>query len=184
MWPSATALQEVITALYNLVQKENVSFEEVSKVRLYINQTPFKMHGGFSTYKTKFEALLSAHYVSAIFLKDGRVTLDQFESEIYQNPVLSKFAAERVEILPDDSLDTGQAIAEIDTKGGGKLRSSCDYPLGAPENPLSTEQLKEKLRICASDCLSDRKVDELTAAIDDLENIQSILDLMSMIRSS
>ena len=184
MWPSATALQEVITALYNLVQKENVAFEEVSKVRLYLNQTPFKMHGGFSTYKTKFEALLSAHYVSAIFLKDRRVTLDQFESEIYQNPVLSKFAAERVEILPDGSLDAGQAIAEIDTKGGGKLRSSCDYPLGAPENPLSTEQLTEKLRICASDCLSDRKVDELTVAIDDLENIQSIRDLMSMIRSS
>ena len=56
------------------------------------------MHGGFSTYDAKFEALLSAHYVAGIYLKDRKVTLDQFEPEYYDNPILRDFAANKVEI--------------------------------------------------------------------------------------
>ena len=184
LWPSATALQEVITSLFNVVEKYNVSFDDVVKVRLHLNQTPFKMHGGFSIYHTKFEALLSAHYVAGIFLKDRKVTLDQFEPEYYENPILRNFAAEKVEIFSDESLTPGQAIAEVDTKGGKTFRARCDYPLGAPENPLTSAQLEEKLRICADNRLSDSRVDELTNAISELENFQSIRELMRMIRSS
>ena len=139
---------------------------------------------GFSTYDAKFEALLSAHYVAGIYLKDRKVTLDQFEPEYYDNPVLRDFAANKVEILADDSLGNGQAIAEIDTNDGKTVSARCDYPLGAPENPLSPEQLEEKLRICAGYCLADNKIDELAAAINDIENVGSVRELMTMMRSS
>ena len=184
MWPSATALQEVITSLFNVVQEHDVAFDDVAKVRLRLSQTPYKMHGGFSTYDAKFEALLSAHYVAGIYLKDRKVTLDQFEPEYYDNPVLRDFAANKVEILADDSLGNGQAIAEIDTNDGKTVSARCDYPLGAPENPLSPEQLEEKLRICAGYCLADNKIDELAAAINDIENVGSVRELMTMMRSS
>ncbi len=184
MWPSATALQEVITSLFNVVQEHDVAFNDVAKVRLRLSQTPYKMHGGFSTYTAKFEALLSAHYVAGIYLKDRKVTLDQFEPEYYDNPVLRDFAANKVEIIADDDLGNGQAIAEVDTNNGNTVSARCDYPLGAPENPLSTDQLEEKLRICAGYCLADNKIDELAAAINDIENVSSVRDLLTMMRSS
>ena len=184
MWPSATALQEVITSLFNVVQEHDVAFDDVAKVRLRLSQTPYKMHGGFSTYDAKFEALLSAHYVAGIYLKDRKVTLDQFEPEYYDNPVLRDFAANKVEILADDDLGNGQAIAEIDTNDGKTVSARCDYPLGAPENPLSPEQLEEKLRVCAGYCLADNKIDELAAAINDIENVGSVRELMTMLRSA
>ncbi|MBK18506.1 MAG: hypothetical protein CMM52_06695 [Rhodospirillaceae bacterium] len=184
LWPSATALQEVITSLFNVVQEHDVAFDDVAKVRLRLSQTPYKMHGGFSTYEAKFEALLSAHYVAGIYLKDRKVTLDQFEPEYYDDPVLRDFAANKVEIIADDELGNGQAIAEVDTKDGNTISARCDYPLGAPENPLSPEQLEEKLRICAGYCLADSKIDTLVTAINDIESISSVRDLMTMMRSA
>ena len=37
MWPSATALQEVITSLFNVVQEHDVAFDDVAKVRLRLS---------------------------------------------------------------------------------------------------------------------------------------------------
>ena len=183
MWPSATALQEVITSLFNVVQEHHFEFKDVAKVRLRLSQTPYKMHGGFSSYVAKFEALLSAHYVTGIYLKDRKVTLDQFEPEYYNSPILRDFAANKVEIISDDDLVNGQAIAEVDTNDGNTVSARCDHPLGAPENPLSPDQLEEKLRNCAGYCLSDNKIDELAAAINDIENVTTVGELMTMMRS-
>ena len=182
LWPSATALQEVITALYNAIQAEDLVFEDITEVRLKLSETPFKMHGGFSTYAAKFEALLSAHYVAGVYLRDRTVTLDQFEPACYDDPVLRKFAAEQVTILHDDGLTNGEAIAEIDTRDGSTVTARCDHPLGSPENPLSAEQINEKLRICASYRLPDPQVDELVSMVNDIESVGSVRDLMTLMR--
>ena len=72
LWPAATPLQDVITALYDLVERHGVDFGDIENVRIALSKTPFDMHGGFATYGAKFEALLSAHYVAAVYLR-GRV---------------------------------------------------------------------------------------------------------------
>ena len=182
LWPSATALQEVITALYNIVQTHEVTFENIAEVRLKLSETPFRMHGGFSTYAAKFEALLSAHYVAGAYLRDRTVTLEQFEPACYDDPVLRRFAAEQVTILHDDSLLNGEAVAEIDTKSGETLTARCDHPLGGPENPLSSDQVDGKLRACASYRLSDNRVDELIGVVNDIESLNSVRELMSLMR--
>ena len=182
LWPSATALQEVITALFNIVQEHDVAFDQIASVRLKLSETPYKMHGGFSTYVAKFEALLSAHYVAGVYLRDRTVTLDQFEPDCYDDPVLRRFAAEQVEILHDQSLSNGQAIAEIDMKSGATLTARCDHPLGAPENPLSAEQTDEKLRTCAAYRLPESRVDELVATVNDIGSLNSVRELMSLMR--
>ena len=182
LWPSATALQEVITALFNAVQEHDLAFEDIAMVRLKLSETPFRMHGGFSTYDAKFEALLSAHYVAGVYLRDRTVTLDQFEPACYDDPVLRQFAAEKVDVLHDESLSNGQAIAEIDTVSGDTVTSRCDHPLGSPENPLAPAQVTDKLRTCASYCLPDGRVDELVAAVSEIEALGSVRELMTLMR--
>jgi len=181
MWPSATALQEVITALFNLVQAEDIEFDNIDRVRLSLSETPFKMHGGFSTYAAKFEALLSAHYVAGVYLRDRTVTLEQFEPECYDAPELRQFAGEKVEILHDETLRNGQAIAEVETLEGAVFSAKCDHPLGSAENPLSGPQVEAKLRTCAAGRLSDNRTDELVAAISELENLTSSRDLINLL---
>lgn len=181
LWPSATALQEVITALFNLVQAEDIAFDDIARLRLSLSETPFKMHAGFSTYAAKFEALLSAHYVAGVFLRDRTVTLDQFEPAIYDDPMLRRFAAEKVDIVLDGTLANGQAIAEVEMADGARHSARCDFPLGAPENPLSPAQVEEKLRRCASYSLSDARIDELVSAVANIENLKSARELTALL---
>ena len=76
----------------------------------------------------------------------------------------------------------GQAVAEIDTKSGETLTARCDHPLGAPENSLSSDQVDGKLRACASYRLSDNRVDELIGVVNDIESLNSVRELMSLMR--
>ncbi|MEX2455220.1 MAG: hypothetical protein WD470_10980, partial [Rhodospirillaceae bacterium] len=184
MWPAATALQEVITALFNLVRETDVKFADVARVRLSLSKTPFDMHGGFSTYAAKFEALLSAHYVTGVYLRDRTVTLDQFEPSCYDAPELRAFAAEKVEILHDPSLKNGQAIAEVTTVDGATLRARCDHPLGSPENAMTQAQVEEKFRTYAEGRLPASRAEEAIATVRDLERLGSTRKLLALLRAS
>jgi 2-methylcitrate dehydratase PrpD len=182
LWPSATALQDVLTALFDLKQKNDIAFGDIASVRVSVCETAHRMHGGFSTYGAKFEALLSAHYVAAVYLRDGVVTLDQFEPACYDAPELRAFAAEKVEIVADTSLKGGEASAEIVTTGGQTLSGKCDYPLGAPENPLSPDQIRDKFRTYAAKLLTPERTEEVIDAIDGLEDLPDAAVLLEMLR--
>ena len=176
-WPAATALQDVLTALAEL--EEDVVFEDIARVRLALPETAFRMHGGFATWRAKFEALLSAHYVAAVYLRDRTLTLDRFEPECYDDPALRRFAAERVEVVHDSGLESGQAVAEIETAGGARHFARCDHALGTPENPLSLEQVKEKFKTYAGPSLGPAGADRVVAAVDGLETFRSARELVS-----
>ena len=79
LWPCATSLQNVMTALSNLVAANDFAFADIATATIALGKTPFDMHGGFATYSAKFEAMLSAHYATAIYLRDRELTLTQFE---------------------------------------------------------------------------------------------------------
>ena len=58
LWPSATLIQGMNTALFDLIGKHKIDPARMRKVRIGLSQQAFAMHGGFDTYKAKFEALL------------------------------------------------------------------------------------------------------------------------------
>ncbi len=182
LWPSATALQEVLTALFSIVDTNPVPFDAIETVKLGLSQIPFDMHGGFSTYKAKFEALLSAHYVAAVFLRDRALTLAQFEPACYDDAGLRAFAANQVEITADPTLKGGQCVAEILTKSGETVSARCDFPLGAPENPVTSQQIEDKFRTYAGSILPTANVDRVIDMVNDLENLSSALDLIELLR--
>ncbi len=93
LWPSATVIQGLATAIFDLVGRHEIDPARMRRVRVAMSQTAFDLHGGFGTYKGKFEALLSAHYTAAIILHDRALTLAQFEPNRYDDPKLRAFAA-------------------------------------------------------------------------------------------
>ena len=125
------------------------------KVRVSLSPQAFAMHGGFATYKAKFEALLSTHYTAAVILHDRMLTLAQFEPKRYDDPKLRRFAADQVEVRADPSISGSQALVEIDTVDGSLLSARCEHPLGARENPMSRAQIEQKFRTYAEGFLPD-----------------------------
>src|SRR5512134_90920 len=183
LWPSASTIQGFITAMFDLVEKHRLSFQHVKRLRVSLSKTAVDMHGIFPRYQGKFEALLSTHYCAAAILHDRALTLAQFEPGRYNDPVLVRFAAERVEMKADPALSGVQCVVDAETVDGRTVSIRCDRPRGSPENPLTRAQVEEKFRTYAGALLPGPAVEEAVVAIARLEELKSVRRLMDLLRA-
>jgi 2-methylcitrate dehydratase PrpD len=183
LWPSATLIQGMNTALLELLQKHAIETRRVRHVAVALSQTAFDMHGGFRTYSGKFEALLSAHYTAAAILHDRALGLGQFAPERYNDPALRAFAADCVAVRADPSVNGSQATVELILDDGTRLSARCDHPLGSFQNPLSRAQVERKFRNYATGVLSERRIEEVVSAVGALEDFGSVRKLMALLRA-
>src|SRR2546421_391347 len=65
LWPSASLLQGMNTALFDLIAQEPPEPARVRKLIVSLSKPAFAMHGALAHYQGKFEALISAHYTAA-----------------------------------------------------------------------------------------------------------------------
>jgi 2-methylcitrate dehydratase PrpD len=182
LWPSATTIQGMITAMFELVEKHGVAPGRTKQLRIFLGKTAFDMHGGFSNYKGKFQALLSSHYAAAVILQDRELSLAQFEPARYNDPKVVRFAAEQVEVRCDPALVGVQALVEAETVSGSTIAVRCDNPKGSPENPLSRAQIEGKFRTYAKARLADSRVEEALGLVTRLEELGSTRRLMDTLR--
>jgi 2-methylcitrate dehydratase PrpD len=172
------------SALFDLVEKHTIDPARIRKVRIALGQQAFKMHGYFTTYKAKFEALLSAHYTAAVILHDRTLTLAQFEPARYDDPKLRRFAAEQVEVRHDPSVDGSQAVVDIEFADGTTLSARCAHPLGSYENPLTRAQIEHKFRAYAKGVLPDAHIADVVGAVERLEDFGPVRKLMDLLRAA
>ena len=183
LWPCASGIQGFVTAMFDLVQKHPLGFDQVKKVRVFTHKTLVDMHGMFPRYNGKFEALLSTHYCAAVILHDRELTLAQFEPARYNDPKLVRFAAERVETKVNPSLTGVQSIVEADLADGKTVSVRCDNPQGSPENPLTRAQIEDKFRVYAKARLSAAQIEEVISTVARLEDLKSARRLMDILRA-
>jgi 2-methylcitrate dehydratase PrpD len=183
LWPSASSIQGMNTALFDLIERHRIDPAQVKKLRIGLSRPAFDLHGGLARYQGKFEALISAHYTAAVILYDRALTLAQFEPSRYDAPALKRAAAEQVEITADPALTGVQATAAIEMTDGSRLSARCEHPRGSPENPLSRAQIVEKLRTYAPDRISAPAIEEVVRAVDRLEDLGSVRRLMDLLRA-
>jgi 2-methylcitrate dehydratase PrpD len=182
LWPSASSIQGMNTAMFDLIEQHEIDPARVKKVRVALSQPTFDLHGKLPQYKGKFDALISGHYTAAIILHDQELTLAQFEPARYDDPNMRRAAAEQIEVRPDATLTGVQAVIDIETDGT-TLHARCDFPRGSPENPLSRAQIESKFRTYADGVLTQAAIAGTLDAVSDLENLGSVRQLMDMLRA-
>ena len=183
LWPCASGIQGFVTAMFDLVQKHHLIFDHVKKVRVFTSKTLVDMHGMFPRYNGKFEALLSTHYCAAVILHDRVLTLAQFEPARYNDPQLTRFAAERVETKVDPALTGVQSVVEADLADGTTVSVRCEHSKGSPENPLSRAEIEAKFRFYGKGVLPGGHLEDAIAAITKLESLKSVRGLMDLLRA-
>src|SRR6476660_1046968 len=181
LWPSASSIQGMNTAMFDLIEQHEINPDRVKKVRVALSPATFDLHGKLAKYKAKFDALISGHYTAAAILHDQELTLAQFEPARYDDPKLRRAAAEQIEIRPDAALTGVQAVVEIETEGT-TLTARCEHPRGSAENPLSRAQIEGKFRTYADGVLTASAVAGAIEAVGDLENLSSVRKLMDLLR--
>jgi len=182
-WPAAASIQGMMTAMFDMLEKHRIDPAQVKTLRIALSTPVFDLHGNFSRYKAKFEALLSAHYVATAVLHDRELTLAQFEPARYDDPKLRRFA-EAVEVRAEPNLRGVAALVDVETTAGELFSARCDQPLGAPENKLSRAQIEAKFRTYAPARLSQPQIDDVIGAVARLEHQASVRTLMGMLRAA
>src|SRR5207253_11261395 len=88
---------------------------------------------------------------------------------------------DRVEAEADGALPMEAARLEATFADGSTETAYCEAFLGDPRNPLSDEQLAEKLRQHASGRVPDERVDRIVDAVWRLDEAESVDELLRQV---
>ncbi|MPZ56012.1 MAG: hypothetical protein GEU91_05810 [Rhizobiales bacterium] len=182
LWPSASLLQGMATALFDLLEQRTVDAAKVTALRVSLSKQAHDMHGHLPNYQGKFDALISGHYAAAVALHDRALTLVQFEPERYDDPKLRRFAQENIELRLDPALTGVQAVVELHLADGTTLTVRCEHPRGSFENPLSPAQVEDKFRTYAAARIPAAAIDGVVDAVNRLEDLASARTLMDLLK--
>jgi 2-methylcitrate dehydratase PrpD len=127
------------------------------------------------------EAQFSAPYCLAVAAQSGRCTLDQFQpfrtgdAEIQRLMALTEIHADRV-LTPAD-----YPSLEIVFADGDRRLLDIPHAKGAPENPLTEQEIVQKARLLLEPAIGARNADTFIDAVLALENAADFADVARLL---
>jgi 2-methylcitrate dehydratase PrpD len=126
------------------------------------------------------EAQVSVQHAVAAALATGEAGLDQFTDGCVHDPKVLALRS-RVEVLRDESFSTISAAVEITTTDGKTHKLTQAAARGSDANPLSDDDLEDKLRMAAAGWNSDYDATPLIDAIWTVDECSDVSRLMSLV---
>ena len=114
-------------------------------------------------------------------MADNRSGLEDFTPEALADPGIRQLMSMML-LVQDDALDSAHptrwpAAVEITNHNGRVYHGRTDFPRGDPENPVTTEDLKEKFYALATGPWGELKAGALAKAALDLEHVENMATL-------
>ena len=188
-FPTEALTHTPISAVLDLVKNNDLHPDQVTKIRIRSLARAADILSDPSKYdpRTKETADHSLPYVIAAALVDRQVTPAQFSIEKILEPRIRE-QLKKVEVIADPEIEKvfpalQRVIVQIDTTGGQSFTKQLDYPKGDPRNPLADEEIEEKFAALAEGVLSKSAQKRVTEAIWNLERIDSMSRLMSLMKA-
>ncbi|HTE15827.1 MAG TPA: MmgE/PrpD family protein [Burkholderiales bacterium] len=181
LWPAASSVQSVITALLALANTHDLKPANIAEVRVGLSKGVYDMHGTLA-WDDKFKALLSMPYITSVVLHDRACWLDQFELERVKDRAVDAFARERVKVGVEPGIEGTAALVEIKTTNGITHIDRRLVAKGDAADPLSRAEIQGKLRIAATGVISTAAVDRIIKAVDTLDQLNNVRELLDAVR--
>jgi 2-methylcitrate dehydratase PrpD len=150
--------------------------EPVAKVR----KIKMQRHPAWAHYhtnalpKTYHEAQVSLPYSVAVALIEGAALLPQYQDSKLSDPNIL-WLSKMVEIVADDSLPRGvSCLMTLETEGGAIYRSQVDHPRGSIVNPMTPEEMRNKVHMLADGVVGRASVDKLADLVQNIEKVARI----------
>ncbi len=180
LWPAASSIQSVITAMFALVEQHDLRPDQVERVEVGLSRTVYDMHGSLP-WDNKFRALLSTPYVTGVVLHDRRCWFEQFEPGRIADPALDAFIRERVRVAVDDTVQGTGAVVTIRTRDGRTLADRRAYPRGDAADPLTRDEIVTKFRDAADGLLAPDATERAIAMLVGLADLARVRDLCAIL---
>ena len=182
LWPAASSVQSVITALLALANAHDLKPANIAEVRVGLSKSVYDMHGTLA-WDDKFKALLSMPYITSVVLHDRACWLDQFEPARIKDKAVDAFARMRVKVAVAPGIEGTAALVEIKTTDGATHVDHRMAAKGDSADPLSRAEIQGKLRTAAAGVLPNSAVERIIALVDSLERLENVRDLLEAVRA-
>ncbi len=131
--------------------------------------------------KTYHEAQVSLPYSMAVALIEGNALLPQYQDDKLDDPEILRLSR-MLKVVPDDSLPRGvSCLMILETIGGAELKSQVDHPRGSIENPMSPEEMSNKVHMLADDVIGRKSAEELIDRVKKVETLAGVGEIMGLL---
>ena len=168
-----------------LLREHDIRIEDVERLTVDVHPDLLdivRFHKPTQGFRGKF----SIDYVLAAMLLDGRVDLDSFSDE-YCNAPRMRAALDKVQVnahpeWPHDAASRRRSPVTITMKDGRTFTKFVEKVRGSPGNPMTRDELVGKYRACASRVLRGEGLERSVAALESLETLPAVGDLVGTLR--
>lgn len=185
-FPTEALTHQPISAALKIREEHNLAPDDIAEVLVETTTRGADILSDPSKYKpkTKETADHSLPYVIAAALADGHVLPESFTDEKLRDPVIWDMLS-KIEVVADPEIDAlfpsvKRARVTITTTDGEKHTAQTDVAKGAPEDPLSDDELVAKFRANATGVLSRAQQDRAIEATWHFEDISRVEEYMEM----
>ena len=185
------AIHSAIDGLLDIMKENEITHEDISSIEAGVFPVAYEVTGSLYEPKTGSDARFSLPYGLAAAAIDGEVGPKQFRDERVQDPKIIEFA-KKVKAYADPEFaalgySSGGSIfqgskVKVRTTQGNEYECRVDSHKGTPANPLTEEELFEKLRWLSVPVIGKdnvEKVIEEMKKLDQLSNIDALMSLLS-----
>jgi 2-methylcitrate dehydratase PrpD len=186
LYPCCYSTHAAIEAALNLARSHGpFSAQQIARVESFTHEARL-MHTDRADPRSELEAKFSVQYCVARALLDGKVVLEHFEGDAYDEPAVQELLP-RVHAIPYtgplfDPEDPFDAEVRITLTDGSSLAAKVDRPLGrTAQNPIPFEHLQEKFQNCAQRVVSAEAAAAAARLIASMETLAAVGDLTALL---
>ncbi len=183
LWPAASSLQGALSVAFDLIAQEHVRPDDIRALRMHLHPTTYDLHGEMS-FDNRFRALLSTRYCTSVILHDRSCWLEQFTAERVGDPVVRRFAEERISVFPDPQVALNGARLEVELVDGRVVGLTRAIPHGDPADPASLDEVVDKFRRSARSVLSNERAERALDLLLSIEELADVDLLLAQLRAA
>jgi len=167
-------------ALY-LKREHHVRFEDVDKIEVSIPPERYQRHY-HAEVKTGLRGKFAINYVVALCILDGKLEIATFTDEKANQPQVQE-ALSKVKVIVDESIPEPGPYCPVTVqlKDGKRFSYTARIAKGHPENPMTESETLEKFRRNAKLVITEKRAEELIAAVRSLEAADNIAELTALL---
>jgi 2-methylcitrate dehydratase PrpD len=169
-------------AALHLKREHKIDFADVATIEVSIPPQRYQRHY-HAEVKTGLRGKFAINYVVALALLDGKLEIATFTDEKVNQPQVQD-ALSKVNVIVDESIPEPGPYCpvSVELKNGTRHSYTARIAKGDPRNPMSESEVLDKFRGNAKSVISEKQSEELIATVRNLEAVENVSRLVSLLR--
>jgi len=192
-YPTVGTIPPAIQAFSYLIREHNVAFDELERIDVWINPHALGHGAAITKPKDTIGAQFSLAFSLGLAMVKGSNELKYYvDPEVLSDPEVLA-VGDKLHVHGDMKYGRATEVVDWDLYWGSRTQITLAdgrtflreelYRKGAPQNPLTHEELVGKFRSLASAAISEAQMDKVVAMVDNLENVDNVADIAALLHT-